>query len=159
MTDDTAFGILATGTRTRIAALALHAREIVGTLSIRDAFGPTRWRCSDKARQTCAGRRLTDCSALGIRTARRWLTRLDGIALRRRLDDGRAAVERIARLACGTPTEWHVIHDRTCGTDAARANARITALLIQTGEILSALIVQHALGPALRRHANEAGHA
>lgn len=76
MTDHSAFGVCATRSRTRVFTLLTHASQVARTFAVADAFRFTEWWNSNILRQTRTRRAVAGHFALGVRSTRRWHTRV-----------------------------------------------------------------------------------
>jgi len=131
------FRIVTASIRARILAAVADATLLLRTVSIEDAFRPTRnVRIADVVGRTLTRSCTADVSAFGVQSARerrtsgfRWLWHGcfpdDG--------DWPTIDERIASEALNAATHRRMVHHLTLGIGAARTRTRIDASLIDAG--------------------------
>lgn len=159
MTIHPALGVSSARSRTRILALARNARQPRSAVRIDHTLGSAIRRSSHIPVQALARRLVAGHAALRVRTARRRHARVARLVAhhrRHRRQRGTAA-ERIARLIRIAAADRTVIEHLAACIEAARTAARVHALLVHACLVGAALGADHALGPALGRHAHVAG--
>lgn len=76
--DHSAVGVNAAGSRARVAALLIDARQVRGALAVTDAFRPAVGRFADELGQTTAGRRVVYDLTPTVEPTRGWDAGVNG---------------------------------------------------------------------------------
>lgn len=141
-------GVDSAGSDAGVLTVVAQTGEVVRTVLIDYALWSTIGRCTEHASYAGADRTILLDSALGVRSAGRRQAR---IARRHRLVVDDTLEERIADEAGRTAADRIVGVDLALGVQAAHAVAGVAALLIDAGEMRSALRADQTLRTAGRR--------
>ena len=150
MVHHAAEGVSAAGARARFLALVPDAGLVPGAVRAQHTLWPA---ASVRVTLVLGQARAHSVSALGVGAAGRGVAGvgLHGLSLRWRLRV--AAGERIPSVAVRTGAHRCMVDDRAVGVEAARARARVLALLPDARQVAGALGVDHALRSAVGRRA------
>lgn len=143
-----AVGVLSAGTWTRVRALVIDARLVLRALGADDATRSAGRRNAGESRLAEADRVTVVNSAMAVGSARRRYAGISRDGQRRHDFQDGAAVHRIAGVARQAGAHRRVIDDTAGCVLAARAGARIDALVVQTGFAAVAIGIGHAFRPA-----------
>lgn len=154
------FGILATYSGAGITALLIEARQIGGTVRAANTLGSAIGWGSYVVLQAAALCTVAHVATLRVGSTRRGLAGIDDILFHWRwwwlwvaCDEG------ITRVGAYAATLWTMIQHLTLGIQATRAGTRITAMLLQAGQVKWTLRIACALGTTGGWHAYKLGQA
>lgn len=155
VTDDLTLGVDTAAARTRVDALVVDTGLAGGTVRVDDTLRSAVGWGADVTRQTGTGWSATRRLALSVRTAGGRRARVAG-----GFQGGWwrwwniiATPERIAGLSRTTTADRAVIDNFTSCVEAAGAETRVGALLVDAGPCLRTLCAHNALGTAAGRTA------
>lgn len=153
--DRQALGVQAAHAGTRVFAAVPDAGLVGRAVRAEHALGPAAFvRIALVVFDAAARADAVSFEALGVGAARRRLARVNLLVLfDHALDERVAGERRRARARNG------VADDVALGVAAARAGARVLALVVDAGRLRRAVGVDDTLGPAIWRRANVAEHA
>ena len=142
----------ATNSRTRVFALLRDASQVGWTLlvdgALRLAFniGVTL-----KTRQTLARGSTVSFIANSIDSTWRWVARINDLRLWWLCCHPVTSVERISLITLIANADRDVVSDPAVGIYATKSWARVLAFLVDTGQFLRAVGVDHTLRPTVWR--------
>jgi hypothetical protein len=145
--DNLAPSVETAASSTRFFAFVIAAGLGRGAFGVDDALGSAvGWR-SDVLGLARAHGLSVDLSALAVRSAGRWIARIDNRRLSdRSLGHRSAGAEWISLVALKASAHRHVILDVADGVLAASSRARVLALILDAGAIGGAVRAEYTLG-------------
>jgi len=156
MIDDRTLRVGATHARTRVHTLVVGTGTCAGTVAVEDTLRPTaRVGVPCVLRQAGTRARAVTLSADCVSTTRRRVTRVTR-HLRDRSWRWVAARERISLEAFVAGTDRLVVDHGALGVEAARAGARVSALVLHAGQTSGTVRMDDALWATVGRRAEHA---